>query len=716
MTLTAQETTQFTLPADSPDSAEVSRWRDKLLTFHLAGGDPNTGPLPQPAVVKRINDLKFPIHLSAGESPAISSLADLLPSPAMDALACSFRDLVARTGSIPMAAALEQIGAGNVPWPLPSEGVLLPPGAAALPVLHGALLAAARRPARQRLAAEVTRLRSRLRDLLAVDDSHAPQAKSPEAVASTFGAEGRLFFDAGSLSAALRKPIAPPRMEPERRRRIEAALASLELYLNDKDGPAFWVLLPEQEISAQPGITAAGGCAIPNGDGVPGVLRFSDQILQQMAALFRAIRTARLESEGAFHPELHEERLQRFDWRGATADELAAVPVVVACESAASLAATRLDELARLLRSGRPVQVLVIDDGDWDPASPDLASLAIAHQDALVACSSLAEIAHLSDCLAAMAATTRPALALLSTHSSPLPPFLYHPDSGANFSTHFRLLRESAETPWKSMTLSAAREGGGLFEWKDALTPAHAAAMLPQYRSHFQVIPPRAWDSSHVELTAFLEQPAPEGLPYLWLADSNGLLHRALVTAGMVALCRQHLQSWKTLCDMAGEASAAQLRKELEASSTAAVQQARQEGAREAIQRLVAALMSRESLPASLLATPLPPRPVPAAQPKAQPPPAPAKPQEPSAAAAVMDPYIDSYLCTSCNDCMKVNARLFLYDANKQAYISDPKLGAFADLVKAAEGCPAKCIHPGTPRPGDATATPQLIAKAAKFN
>lgn len=64
---------------------------------------------------------------------------------------------------------------------------------------------------------------------------------------------------------------------------------------------------------------------------------------------------------------------------------------------------------------------------------------------------------------------------------------------------------------------------------------------------------------------------------------------------------------------------------------------------------------------------------------------------------------------------MKVNALLFLYDGNKQAYISDPKLGVFADLVKAAEGCPAKCIHPGAPRPGDASATPQMIARAAKF-
>lgn len=79
-TSTAPETARFTLPAESP-TAEAGRWRDRLLTFYLAGGDSNGGPLPQPAVVQRLADLELPVYLEAGESPAISSLADLLPSP-----------------------------------------------------------------------------------------------------------------------------------------------------------------------------------------------------------------------------------------------------------------------------------------------------------------------------------------------------------------------------------------------------------------------------------------------------------------------------------------------------------------------------------------------------------------------------------------------------------------------------------------------------------
>jgi ferredoxin len=80
------------------------------------------------------------------------------------------------------------------------------------------------------------------------------------------------------------------------------------------------------------------------------------------------------------------------------------------------------------------------------------------------------------------------------------------------------------------------------------------------------------------------------------------------------------------------------------------------------------------------------------------------------------EPYIDAPLCTTCNECRDINALLFKYNADKQAYIADPAAGSFAELVRAAELCPARCIHPGAPRSGDTTATPELIERAAAFN
>jgi pyruvate-ferredoxin/flavodoxin oxidoreductase len=62
-----------------------------------------------------------------------------------------------------------------------------------------------------------------------------------------------------------------------------------------------------------------------------------------------------------------------------------------------------------------------------------------------------------------------------------------------------------------------------------------------------------------------------------------------------------------------------------------------------------------------------------------------------------IEPYIDSERCTTCNECINLNKKLFAYNANKQAYVKDPKAGTFAQLVQAAEKCPVSAIHPGTP-------------------
>jgi ferredoxin len=80
------------------------------------------------------------------------------------------------------------------------------------------------------------------------------------------------------------------------------------------------------------------------------------------------------------------------------------------------------------------------------------------------------------------------------------------------------------------------------------------------------------------------------------------------------------------------------------------------------------------------------------------------------------EPFIDAPLCTTCNECTNLNGQLFKYNDDKQAFIGDAAAGTFEELVRAAELCPANCIHPGKPRAGDSSATPELIERAAKFN
>ena len=84
--------------------------------------------------------------------------------------------------------------------------------------------------------------------------------------------------------------------------------------------------------------------------------------------------------------------------------------------------------------------------------------------------------------------------------------------------------------------------------------------------------------------------------------------------------------------------------------------------------------------------------------------------------ALVIEPWIETARCTTCNECTNLNSRMFAYDENKQAYIRDPRAGTFAQLVSAAERCPAGLIHPGSPLDPNEKDLVKWIARAAPFN
>jgi ferredoxin len=95
----------------------------------------------------------------------------------------------------------------------------------------------------------------------------------------------------------------------------------------------------------------------------------------------------------------------------------------------------------------------------------------------------------------------------------------------------------------------------------------------------------------------------------------------------------------------------------------------------------------------------------------------PAPPEEEEEDEPVSDePWLETFRCTSCNECIDINPLVFQYNADKLAQIVDPKAGTYADLVKAAEKCPARCIHPGKPLDPSEPNLDELMKRAEKFN
>jgi pyruvate-ferredoxin/flavodoxin oxidoreductase len=80
-----------------------------------------------------------------------------------------------------------------------------------------------------------------------------------------------------------------------------------------------------------------------------------------------------------------------------------------------------------------------------------------------------------------------------------------------------------------------------------------------------------------------------------------------------------------------------------------------------------------------------------------------------------LEAYIQTELCTACNECTNLNKKMFAYNAKKQAYIKDAKAGTFRELVMAAEKCPVAIIHPGTPLNPNEKDLEKWVKRAARF-
>jgi len=225
-------------------------------------------------------------------------------------------------------------------------------------------------------------------------------------------------------------------------------------------------------------------------------------------------------------------------------------------------------------------------------------------------------------------------------------------------------------------------------------------------------------------------------MPFIWAVDGNAQLHRLLVSRELALACLDRLNFWHTLQELAGvrnrhvdlaiERTRAEERQRAQderdrllTEHAAEVVRVRNEAAGEAMERLTDLLLGMdfsvtggdfmapahaqrprsEVAPATVAAT-------------AGPTAAPAQEEAPSFA----EPWIDTPLCTSCNDCLKVNPLLFVYTEEKQAVLGDFHKGTYAQLVAAAELCPARCIHPGKPWDGSEPNLEDLIERAAPFN
>jgi ferredoxin len=328
-------------------------------------------------------------------------------------------------------------------------------------------------------------------------------------------------------------------------------------------------------------------------------------------------------------------------------------------------------------------------------------------------------------------------------------PFIhYDPEAGATWARRLDLGgNPQPEADWPLYELAFESDTAESRSVSVAFTFADFLLLEPRFRDHFRVIPDGIPED---ELTPLADRLArsPEDeehtIPFVWAADATGGAHRLVVDRVLERACRDRLDYWRTLQELAGirnehvqeavgrerarlEDAFAAERTLLQQEHEAELAHVRQDESRAVMHRLAQSLLGIDvdALAETVVAPAPPPVPPVDAAPAVAEPDADvttAPPTEPTPSRDDEDddggeePWIDSALCTSCNDCLGINPQLFVYNGNKQAVIGDASAGTYAQLVQAAEKCPARCIHPGRPVNPDEPGLDALVERARPFN
>ncbi|MCP3868122.1 MAG: ferredoxin [Gammaproteobacteria bacterium] len=623
-------------------------------------------------------------------------------------------------------------------------------------------------PRHNRFLSEIDKLAQGLEKLLQIEKEKSLESLEPAMVREAIGPSSGMF-NAAALSEVMDHSQGSMGMSEERRRRIEQALQTLKSYEMEPVLVRFVHLegIDESIFSTIPGfesITTDNPCVRAK--------ELFDQEAARLAEIFSATRIAKLEIDNRYDEAIHDPWFESFNWEAFSQEELLLVPAVVALETALRAAGSAMPDFSRLLNSGRPVQILIRvlahanpgRDTDTDPFAhfrTELGYLGISHRQAVVSQTSAARHQHLLHQFSTALKTTRTGMHMINVGLRPTgqdlglngwlvagaalegrahPFFQINPAAGDSFADRMDFSdNPQPKKDWPLHPFSYLDDDGQTVSSELAFTFADYALLIQRLREHFVPVP-LACDSELLlpvaEYLAMPEEESAQHIPYVWAINSNGELRQLAVTRTLIHACRDRLNFWRSLQEMAGvrsrylELGIARARQQINAAAEAEkaqlqeahqeeIEQVRAEVAGEVMGRLTGVLMGMDLTTGgmnlsmgSVVTSPAPEEEtVDSLEPDAPP-----QTEVAEETLGFDEPWVDSPLCTSCNDCLMLNPLLFVYNDNKQAVIADPSAGTFAQLVEAAEFCPSKCIHPGNPQDPTEAGLDDLIERAQPFN
>ncbi|MEI6033700.1 MAG: hypothetical protein WCS65_05410 [Verrucomicrobiae bacterium] len=540
--------------------------------------------------------------------------------------------------------------------------------------------------------AQLRELAIRLNDMLRSDDLESEEARQPKSLHGAFGSHFDELIDFQTMSLTLRGNRPHARMPAKRRQRIEWALGVLreEKFFGPNDGRYEFAFSSCTEALAE-----------------------FKRRLPCVVDLIKAIRIAALELENHYRDEAHDPIFRHFDASSLTPGDLRWFPSYLVSLRERDCTASDRAELIELLSSDLPIKlVLQVDrllEPDTlatDPWRTQLASMAMSLGSAFVLQTAASNLSPMAERLADGLAAAGPALfCIFSPGENPaLPPYLvaaaaiesrlfptmvFDPDKGATLSERLSLDgNPQRERDWPVHPFTYEDEQMQAFTEDLPFTAADFLAVEPNVADAFQPPPDADSGEEMVPLAQYLQAQQNRGrVPFVLVVGSDDRLQRAALTSAALHLAQRIARRWHSLQELGGINNSHAHR---------ALAEARQTWESE---KLIIEASSRQAPPPDALEAI-------ASQ---------AGANEPAVPVSRDEAWIATHRCTSCNECMNRNSRMFAYNENKQAVITDLNAGTYRELVEAAESCKVAIIAPGKPWNPDEPGLEELLLRAEPY-
>jgi pyruvate-ferredoxin/flavodoxin oxidoreductase len=481
--------------------------------------------------------------------------------------------------------------------------------------------------------------------------------------------------------------------------------------------------------------------------------------MAKMAEGFKAVRMVEMELDGTYDRE-QQQALMYFDWRQFSDEEYLLCPPVVAVGGDGAMFDIGFQNLSRMMMSGKPIKAFILDTQVYsntggqactsgftgqvsdmaqfgkaqqgkEEIRKEIGLITIGHRTAYFMQGAISNVTHLIEGFIEGLNARRPAVfniyspcmpehgigddagdrqSKLAVESRAFPLFRYNPDGGTTLPDRLDLEGNPAtDDDWPSYALAYEDEEGKPGSLELPLTFADFAVSEGRFRKQFRTAPRDTWNENMVPLAEFvaLDEEDREGLfPYIWALNRKNQLIRVIPAAPIVVATEERLDLWKMLKELAG------IDKVIDPEAIAV--RVRSEMARKIAAQLLQFSLGDGNTP-------------PVTPPSAEAIATGAVEEAPTSAGAAeaagtrddegyTAPWIDTSQCTACDECMNLNPKIFAYNEKKLAYIKDAGAGPYKDLVRAAEKCTAKVIHPGYPADRMEKGVDKLIKRAEKFN